>query len=299
MNNPKRFVVTGATGFLGSHVVKSLVDEGHSVGAIVRPSSQVEALRGLPNVHIFETKYAASSFTSIGSIDAVIHVATCYGRNNEAVSDILEANVAFPLKILEQAAAEKVRLFINSDTFFSRPGRLSNYLKPYSLTKRHFLELGRECAKRRGLHFVNLRFEHLYGEGDDPAKLVMSLIDKCVRGEREIQLTTGRQQRDFIHVDDAVAAIMTILGCESDLPDFSEYEVGSGKSSTIRELCLLVNRLSGDRSRLVFGALPYLEGELMISRADVKPLKRLGWNPAVKLEIGLSRLIERQRKLVP
>ena len=295
MGTPKKLIVTGATGFLGGHLVHRLLAEGHTVGAIVRPTSRVEKVRAIRNLHIFNAADTASSFTSLGPIDAVIHTATCYGRNNEPVSDILAANVNFPLAILEQATAAGVPLFINSDTFFSRPGMLSNYLVAYSLTKRHFAELGKACAAKGGIHFVNMRFEHLYGEGDDASKFVMSLIDQCIRGVSEIRLTPGEQQRDFIHVDDAVAAFMTILDQDDALPDFIECEVGSGTSISLREFCMRVHQLSGERGRLMFGALPYMEGEIMASKANVEVLKGFGWSPAVDLDVGLSRLIAEQR----
>lgn len=296
----KRFIVTGATGFLGSHLVRELVRAGHTVATIVRPNSCLDKLRDLSKVQIFDTTQIGSSFAAAEHVDAVIHTATCYGRNGEPASTMLEANVAFPLGLLEKAAANRVSMFVNTDTYFTKTNANTGFLTAYSLSKRHFVEWGAELARREGMHFINMRLEHLYGDGDSPSKFVPFLIHQCATGASEIQLTPGGQRRDFIHVSDAVAAFRKILEDRNDLePAFKEFEVGTGNTITVREVAVLINRLCGNRSKLMFGALPYRQGEIMESRARAGSLKQLGWSPAVLLEEGLLGLVEQEQAMKP
>lgn len=296
MGKPGRFLVTGATGFLGGHLVRKLASRGDTVGAIVRPTSRTEALQTLPNVQILDISTRPSAIASFGRADAIVHTATCYGRNSEPASVVVAANVLFPITVLEEAAASGVRKFINVDTYFTKAGAFTNYLLPYSLSKRYFVELGHELTRKHEMQFINMRLEHVYGEGDGPAKFVTSLLRQCIQGVSEIPLTAGGQKRDFVHVDDVVSAFLKVLENPGPPGDFMEYEVGTGKDTTLREFAECVNRLSGNRSRLAFGALPYRSDEIMASRANTASLKEIGWRPFTSLEDGLSRLIEDERK---
>jgi CDP-paratose synthetase len=296
MGKPGRFLVTGATGFLGGHLVRKLSSRGDIVGAIVRPTSRKDALQALPNVQVLDVSAKPSAIAAFGPADAIIHTATCYGRNSEPASAVIAANVLFPITVLEEAVASGTTKVVNTDSYFTKPGAFTNYLLPYSLSKRYFVELGRELTRRRGMPFINMRLEHVYGEEDDPAKFVTSLLRQCIRGVSDIPLTAGAQERDFVHVDDVVSAFLKVLESPSPLGDFAEYEVGTGTGTTVRSFAERVNRISGNRSNLAFGALPYRSDEIMASRADIARLEELGWQPTTLLEDGLARLIEHERK---
>jgi nucleoside-diphosphate-sugar epimerase len=208
---------------------------------------------------------------------------------------------------------------------------------------------------------LNLKVQHFYGPGDDPAKFITGLIAQCLANVPEIRLTEGRQQRDFIYVSDVVSAMLALLEREAprssgagvspaigaSVPGldrrgqdahatapgerrgqdarptapgerrgqdaratapgdaaqsrhgggFANYEIGSGNPVPVRELVELIHRLTGSRSRLLFGALPHRPGEPMLTRADTSALRELGWRPRVQLPEGLARTIE-ERKLL-
>ncbi len=77
---------------------------------------------------------------------------------------------------------------------------------------------------------------------------------------------------------------------------FANYDIGSGNPVPVRDLVELIHKLTGSRSRLSFGALPYRAGEPMLTRADPSALLALGWRPLVQLPEGLARTIEAERK---
>lgn len=285
-----RILLTGATGFLGSHLAKALHSEGHELIILKRRTSSLRRLEHIiRDVVLFDLEELDSSvlFKSHGTVNAVIHSATCYGRSGESAEQIFEANSRFPLALLEAASTSGTSIFINSDT------SLDKYLNAYSLSKKQFAEWGKYFSDRYDIRFVNLRLEHFYGPGDDESKFTTHVIRSCIGNASELKLTLGEQKRDFIYIDDAVSAYATVLAKKDDfLNQFIELDVGSGNAVTIREFVETVHRMTGSGTKLDFGAVPYREGEVMFAQADTSSLRKLGWKASHSLEQGLKLTIE-------
>ncbi|MDD5059028.1 MAG: NAD(P)-dependent oxidoreductase [Sideroxydans sp.] len=286
----KRILLTGATGYLGSHLAIALLDAGHTVVALKRQTSSLRRLAPiLPRITLLDVEGLdlRALFKDLGKIDAVIHTATCYGRNGESASQIADANLNFPLKLLDAAVATDVPLFLNTDT------ALDKFLNAYSLSKTQFAEWGSYFARQKNIRFINLRLEHFYGFGDDDTKFTTHVINNCLMNAPELKLTSGEQRRDFIYIDDVVAAYMLLLEKQEAIADWlAEFDVGSGEAVTIRQFVETVHRLTNSETRLNFGAHPYREGEVMLSQADTKSLRKLGWCCRHTLEQGLKLVIE-------
>jgi len=286
----KRILLTGATGYLGSHLVKALLEEGHSVVALKRKTSSLRRLESiLPRITLLDVDDfdLRELFKDHGKFDAVIHTATSYGRNGESASQIADANLNFPLKLLDAAAAAGVPVFMNTDT------SLDKFLNVYSLSKTQFAEWGQHFAGQKMIRFLNLKLEHFYGPGDDDTKFTTHVIKSCLMNVPELKLTLGEQKRDFIYIDDVVSAYMLLLEKQETLPDwFAEFDVGSGEAVTIRQFVELVQQKTASSTYLNFGAHPYRDGEVMYSQADMGPLQKLGWYRRYTLEQGLKLVME-------
>jgi nucleoside-diphosphate-sugar epimerase len=289
----KTLVITGVTGFLGSDVAKHQVAAGNNVIGVVRKNSDLARLESIRS-RITLVESSSESLIRIfeAGVDAVIHTSTCYGRGNESPSDLLEANIGFPLRLLEAALASNVPAFLNTDSFFSSNDPLSSYLAEYSLSKRHFTEWARIACVDRPICFINIRLEHLYGPGDQESKFINWLVHQCLSNVKEINLTPGGQKRDFIYLDDAVTAFNCILDCVATIGNgFHQVGLGTGKMQTMRSLIEEVHRISGSTTTLNFGALPYRLFEQMESVADNSFLKNHGWESKVELDNGIRNII--------
>lgn len=281
-------LVTGATGYLGSCLVRSLQQAGHQISVLKRRNSRMDRLTScVDGFEWFDVEDGLDMMFSSRSVDGILHFATCYGRNKETSSDIFETNTAFPLRLLDMALAHGVSLFINTDT------SLDKYLNAYTLSKRQFSEWGRWMANQGKMRFLNIRLEHMYGPQDDPSKFVSYIVKSIADGQARLDLTAGQQLRDFIYIDDVVSAYMTLLDdvCGWQQAEYRECDLGSGDAIAIKVLVSKIKELIGGPTTLQFGAVPYRLGEVMFSQADNSYLTKLGWRPVTNLHDGLTRTI--------
>jgi nucleoside-diphosphate-sugar epimerase len=243
------------------------------------------------NVWNIDEKSLADLFSK-NHIDIIIHCATNYGRNTDSKLDTVDANLIFPLQLLHFSKMSGVRCFINSNTI------LDKRISEYSLSKSQFVDWLRTYSS--SLSCIDVTLEHFYGPQDDPSKFVSYIIQSLISGASDIELTPGEQKRDFVFIDDVVEAFMCILKESVKLPSgFFRFEVGSGKSISIREFVYLVKRLTGNhKTVLKLGALPYRENEAMELQVDISYLEKIGWHPRTTLEEGLIKTIEAERERI-
>ncbi len=282
-------LITGATGFLGSHLVKRLLNNGNQVIIVKRSFSNTWRLKTiLPQLIAYDLDKVniEKVFEDFLSIDAIIHTATCYGRNKEPIHNLGETNTLFPLRLLETAIEAKILTFINTDTV------LDKFLNPYALSKKHFMEWGQYFANSQKIRFINIQLEHMYGGDDDDSKFTSYLIKSCLNNVEEIDLTAGEQKRDFIYIDDVVFAYLILLNKANQRPDyFQNYELGSGQAVSIRELVETIHYMTQSTTKLNFGVIPYRPQEVMFSQADIRELQTFNWSPQYTLKQGLEQTI--------
>ena len=285
-----RILLTGATGFLGSSLTTLFVKQGHNVILLKRSFSDTWRISSVidKTLHYDIDRCSLEEpFKKHGKIDSIIHTATCYGRIGENISDIFEANTVIPLRLLEIASVYRTETFINTDTILNRD------LNSYALSKKHFMDWGKVFAEAGKIRFVNIRLDHMYGPYDDDTKFVTYVIRSCLRNIPELKFTEGKQERDFIYIDDVVSAYAVLFRKAHQQENlYQQYDLASGKSVTIREFVEMVHRITGSTSDLRIGELPYRNNECMKPCTNIEPLRALGWSPIVGLVEGIKRTID-------
>lgn len=287
-------VVSGSTGYVGSHVVRRLVREGRRVVALKRSTSDMRRLesisRRIATVDVDDPEWAAKVGGS-GAIEAVVHAATSYGRRGESETEVRNANVAFPLALLEVCAKAGARSFLNMDTV------LPAGLNLYSSSKAEFRRLATGRAADLKLKYVDLCLEQVFGPWDDESKFPTFVIRACASGRPAIDLSPGDQVRDFVYVDDAVDGIIIVLNAmlRNSYRVPPSIDVGSGHPISIRHFAERVKSLTHSNTQLNFGALPYRKGEPMESLADTTELVGLGWSCRVGIDDGIVRILTAEK----
>lgn len=280
-------LITGASGFLGKNLTTLLTKNSFSVDAIINYTPIATELQD--TVTSLSVDKALCKVEA-GDYQAIIHCATSYGRDGN-IENVVESNLILPLKILDKVNFNKT-VFINIDSFFNK--NVSHYysLPHYSLSKKSLLTW-LEYYAQNGL-IVNLRLEHLYGAGDSPEKFVSKAIREIgVSQQPFFNMTSGTQKRDFIHVDDVSSATMTLLNKIRILErKYHEYEIGTGKSISIRDFTLEIKKQSESMTELMFGQIPQVIGEIDDSHADSRFTDMFQWKPKIDYIDGIRRCLD-------
>ncbi|NOZ80409.1 MAG: NAD(P)-dependent oxidoreductase [DPANN group archaeon] len=294
-----KIALTGATGFLGSHIVEQLVREGHEIILLKRSNSDVWRVKQFLDtcIAVDLDKTSLSSLFADHAIDTIIHAATVYGRHDEKKETIYAANYELPIKLLELAIEHRVPWFINIDTFFNKQIGPVGYLNHYVLSKRRFIEEGKEKVRKSNTKIINLVVEHMYGPKDAEDKFIPQVIKQLLT-EQDVKLTEAKQKRDFIFVKEVAGVISFLLDRLESIPfkdAFVTYEIGTGECMPVREFVKLLKQATNSKSKLFFGAIPSRGKEMEESVADPAGLRALGWKSIYSREESMNRTIDSYR----
>jgi nucleoside-diphosphate-sugar epimerase len=293
----KNILLTGGTGFLGSNILEKIIDR-YNVIMLKRSFSDLTRLerKGLflnqGSIKAYDIdRISLEEVFQKEKIDIILHCATNYGRGYKDPMEVISANLIMPLKLLELGRQNGVMAFINTDTILDKR---VNY---YSLSKNNFKEWLKTYSN--DLICINIANAHFYGPNDDKTKFISFIIDGMMRKVEKIDLTPGKQKRDFIYVDDVVNGFLKVLENLKTLDkSYHHFEIGTNVQVEIKEVVLLIKELTGNSStQLNFGALAYRENEIMELNIDTLRLRGLGWASRYSLREGLLNTIFEERKL--
>jgi len=290
----KQFLLTGATGFLGSHLLEALLEKNYDLIILKRSFSDTYRIKDFLN-HVKSYDIDLVDLGTIfrsNKISSIIHTATNYGRSGNNLLEILKSNLIFPFELLYLVQQNQLEYFINIDT--TLPKTVSNY----ALSKNQFYDWLVVFSEK--ISCVNVAIEHFYGFQDSDSKFVTKIIRDLLAKIDKIDLTLGEKKRDFIYIDDVINALMTII---KNVPNFdqnlTEFQIGSGKNISIREIVELIQRLCDNQNTQInFGDLAYRQNEIMESKADISKIHSLGWQEKTSLEQGLKKTIDLERGLL-
>lgn len=289
----KKILLTGGTGYLGSKILKQLIENGHSVLLLKRSfSNPVRIKEYINKIDSYDSDLIPlERIFRENTIDTIVHCATNYGRGETDPLNVIEANLLLPLKLLELGKKYHIKSFINTDTI------LDKRINYYSLSKKQFKDW--LFVYKQDYTCINVSLEHFYGPGDDETKFVTYIIHNLLKNVDKIDLTKGEQKRDFIYIDDVVDAFVIIINSLDNFnQDFYEFEIGTNNPLSIKQFVELAKQLTRNKYTLLnFGALPYRENEVMNYYVNTSEISKLGWKCNITIEEGLKKMIELERNL--
>lgn len=300
-----RYLVTGGAGFIGSHLCRGLVAQGHEVRVLDDLSSGKRAnLDGVPvewvEGDIRDLDLLARAFQGIEVVHHHAAIASVAVSVNQPLLE-QEVNLVGTLRVLEAARQAGVRRVVfaasaaaygNNPESPKREEMRPEPASPYGLSKVAGEYYCRIYSEVYGLETVCLRYFNVFGPRQDPTSPYSGVISLFVRrlllGQPPVIQGDGQQSRDFVYVEDVVQA--NLRASQVALAGGEIYNIGCGRSTTIRELAGLLDQILGAGLEPEFA--PPRPGDVRCSLADISRARTgLGYAPAVGLAEGLERTL--------
>ncbi|MFA6907917.1 MAG: NAD-dependent epimerase/dehydratase family protein [Candidatus Micrarchaeia archaeon] len=295
-------VITGGSGFIGTHLCNRLLDDGYSVRVvdIAPPRAGVEA--EFVRASVLDSARLAKL---LEGAEGVVHLAAIIDVAASVADPFSDfsVNAAGTMNVLEAArhAGVKKVAFASSAAVYGEPERLpvdeehpTLPLSPYGAAKlaaeRYVLLYG----SLYGMENTALRLFNVYGEGQNASSPYSGVITKfanaMAEGSQPVIFGDGEQTRDFVHVDDVCEAFVRAIegqGCQTPL------NIASGVETSVSELLGIMCGISGADFSPTY--MPERKGEIARSVADIKLAKRMiGYSPRMALSQGLREMLEAQ-----
>ncbi|HJT21426.1 MAG TPA: SDR family oxidoreductase [Nitrospira sp.] len=299
-----KVLVTGGAGFIGSHLVDRLVQEGHEV--IVVDNLSTGKRRNLNRASRFYKLdiqgWRLERVFRNERPNVVMHLAAQMDVRKSVQDPIFDAqvNILGTLNVLEQSVKHGVRKIVFSssggaiygeqDVYPAPESHSTKPLSPYGLSKLCGEQYLSYFQRVGGLQVVSLRYANVYGPRQDPegeAGVVAIFIQKLLNNEQPVINGNGRQTRDFVFVEDVVEANLAVMGQEAE----GIYNVGTGVETSINDLFRILVQHTGSTCKEVHG--PAKKGEQARSVVDSSKLRQeMSWEPKMNLTDGLKRTVE-------
>ena len=301
-------LVTGGSGFIGSNVIDKLKQKFKIINLDINSSKNdgVEQIIGdIRDKQLVEQ--------AVEKCDAIIHLAAQVSVplsvelpqktleiNVQGTQNIIDAAEKFDIKRLIMASSAAV--YGQVEDLPLKEKSAGQCLSPYAQSKWDN-EAQIKLARENGMEAVALRFFNVYGVGQSTdgayAAVIPKFIEMMTSGQKPTILGDGLQSRDFVHVQDVVRVIETLIECDWKVVQTHAYNVASQSKTSILDLIDLINKMMKEKSPSFEIIKPNFEpsraGDIMHSYADISEIsKALDWSPSVELSQGLEELVSNE-----
>ncbi|MCI1477128.1 MAG: NAD(P)-dependent oxidoreductase [Clostridium beijerinckii] len=305
----KKVLVTGGTGFIGSNLVKRLLNDNVEVYVLIRPNStsgmrRLESLSGIKFIQ--STPKELKSNKLLPKFDVCFNLAA-YGVKYEEqnMDEMINGNVNFLIDIIDFVCENKTNLLIHTGSCFeygvNEGEKLTeeSRLEPqsiYASTKLSGTIIGTTYAKLKNVNMITVRPFGVYGPGEAEYRLLPQLIEAAIK-KKELRMTPGEQVRDYLYIDDLVDAYLK-LSNSGKIKPYDIYNICSAQPILIKEFVEVFCSVYKCRKDIFkLGEIPYRENEVMHFIGDNSKIKeQTYWEPRISLEEGIKLSIDLYNK---
>jgi len=284
-------LVTGATGFIGKHLVDVLKVE-HEIHVLGRLSSD---MTNLDSVFYFDNNISdLHKYLNKHLVEGIIHLASLFlpSHNDTDIKNLIESNIFLGTAILEATQNTDVKWFLNTGTFWQHYIPNTQDYHPvnlYAATKQAFIDMAKYYTETSGIKFVTLKICDTFGP-DDTRPKIFNLWNKIAQTGETLAMSPGEQYLDILYIDNVVNGfvhLVNLLNSNEKLK--SEYALYAEKRYTLKELADLYQDVTGKQLNIQWGERTYRTREVM---EPWKAGNRLfGWKPKVSIKKGILKMI--------
>lgn len=308
-----KILVSGAAGFIASHLAEALLESGHEVIGLdcftdyysrSLKEKNLETAKKFSNFKFIEADLNQANLDEIlNSCQVVYHqaaqagVRSSWGKNFEIY---LRNNILATQKLLEAARSKPIKKFIfaSSSSVYGMTQKFpmkENHpllpVSPYGVTKLAAENLVYLYWKNFGVSTVSLRYFTVFGPRQRPDMAFTRFIKAILKNESFDIYGDGQQVRDFTFVGDAVAANLNLLKIESEKFAGRVFNIGGGNPASVNEVIKIIEKISGQKARPNYQE--FQKGDVLKTKADTTGARKiLKYKPATGLADGLKAQIE-------
>lgn len=293
----KTCIITGATGYIGSHVLKYLLQKGWNIHIVTRSESNyVNVADVLSRIHVFEYDGNIRNLITYfqqANADVVFHFAAAVITNHspEQVSTLVQSNIQFYTEVLEAMDHCVTGLFIGTGSYWQNYNSITyNPVDLYAATKEASEKILQYYVDARNFRAITLRLFDVYGEDDRRPKL-WNLLRDIAGTDKSIDVSPGEQYLDLVHISDvctAYEAAFNLLISDSSIKN-EIYGVSTKELHTLKEIISLFQSVSGKNIHVNFGKRAYKEREVMKPMREYKILPN--WKANKQIVDMLNKVI--------
>lgn len=299
------YLVTGATGFVGSCIVRELVRQKKHVSIITRNERLNWRLHDISSkLDVYECDLLSESLNIVVEKikpTYIFHLAS-YGSlpSENIMVQMIDVNIMGTINLINAAKKHGFKLFINTGSSSEygvknrkiKESDLTAPVNDYGVTKTAATLFCQKEAIRNNLPIITFRLFSPYGYFEDKSRLIPSVITRAFEN-KSIELSFPRNVRDFIFIEDVVDAYMKAIGCKINPGDI--FNIGTGKQRQISDVASLVLQITSSNSRIVWGKVKNQVRQVEPKKweADISKIRKiLGWQPKHELHMGLKKTID-------
>lgn len=310
-----KILVTGAAGFIGSHLCEALVKDHNVIGIdnfcdfydIKIKRNNLKKLAQFDNFKIIKADIRSKSdledVFSQNQFDLIIHLAAMAGVRPSIEDPVLytEVNINGTVNLLEQCKKHKIKQFIfassssvygnNKKVPFAESDAVDHPISPYAATKKAGELICHTYHNLEDISMACLRFFTVYGPRQRPDLAIHKFASKIVKGEKIPVFGDGSTQRDYTYIDDIIDGIVKSIesvtaGCQYEI-----FNLGESQTISLSEMIQTIEDSLGMKAKKEI--LPLQPGDVERTYADISKAKAiLGYNPQTKFKAGVDKFIE-------
>lgn len=291
-------LITGATGYIGSNLVKRLVNENWDVDVITRSNSNLYPINNILdklNIHIHDgTTQGMIDICKKANPEVVFHLAASCIPNHQSkdINTLFSSNILFGTQLLEGMSKNNIKYLINTGTSWQHYKNYQyNPVCLYAATKQAFEDILKYYIEAEGLIAITLKLFDTYGPNDPRRKIINLLKDIAISG-KELSMSPAEQYIDLVYIDDVVEAFLKAAKKIKNNFNIKQecYAVSSGNPMKLKDLVKIFEKVYGKKLKTTWGRRPYRIREVMFPWNNGKVLE--GWKPKISIEEGIGKLLK-------
>ena len=266
-----KILITGATGFIGKHLIKDLIHLQYDIHCIVRLNSNLLEINS--NVKIFKYNQNVDELIKYfkkEEFDGIIHLASLFltSHTPNDIQNLISSNIKFGIELLEACKKTNVKWFINTGTFWQNyKNENYNPVNLYAATKEAFQNISKFYTQTSNLIFTTIKLNDTFGP-DDTRNKIFNLWHRIIKNNETLEMTAGEQIIDISYIEDVISAYKILIkDLNSNNKEFfnnKEFVITNNEKIKLKELSKLFEEATNSKLNIIWDKKPYKEREVMI-----------------------------------